>query len=824
MKFHLRRAKIIVYSLLFLLLFVHLGAAAQIDVTKPISGKQLSGMSLTDLWLLRNEIFARHGRPFKTYELHAYFVRKGFEPDRNYSDSRLSRIELNNVQLIQEREKELLKKNFVTGEKGGKVLNPGNIINRFQYWNFSADQQKLLAENGFFINPDKKYDQLFHVYENNDYLGIPSFITTDSILQVYSILFDLTLRHIEEEILADKLQDLTNAMVEQASELHAKAQGNLVKEAARNTVAYFEVPSILLTNEEDALDADTSRLVRKELALIEQHHGPAPPPILAMNNPRYSSRALWVDYSQFQPRGHYTRSETLKNYFKASLWLGLYPLHASEGFDVELVQALLVTKLLYSGKSEGTPLIDLWTDIYEPTAFYVGLSDDLAPEDLKRVMDEVYGSNAGVEALNSPEKLKIVRRKLADIFKNKTRIKTVFNDMPQGPHFMLMGQRYIPDSEIMQRLIRTTGKMRPFPKGLDVMAVLESRLAGDMMLTRYKADWAEGFPGYPQELEKLKKEFSALTQADWRKNLYYSWLWALKALIASGTKENNAPFFMKGRGWETKSLITSLASWAELRHHTILYAKQSFGGAECGGGGEEKWKWLPDPPMGYVEPKLEFYHRMQDIITLSTDGLRKRGMLDSTLQSLFSRFSEIVSFLENISKKELSGEARTVQEYEQIRRFGSLLDNLTLDIFRSQTGVHVSSWHEMNGPDMRVPVIADVHTASINGNTNVLEEGVGPAREIYVVVEIDGKLKLTRGAVFSYYEFIWPASDRLTDEKWQSMLDKKAQPAAPDWTKDVETKDPPPGFMPVYVPSPEEKEASEAGKRGWQAIYYDTGC
>ncbi len=819
----MKSVKRIILSVLFLLFFSHAGTAAQIDVTKPISRTQLSSLSLTELWLLRNEIFARHGKPFKTYELHAYFTGKGFKPDRNYSDSRLSRVELDNVRVLQEKENELLKKNFVSGEKGKTVLNPGNIVNHFQYWSFSANQQKLLAENGFFVNPDRKYDQLFHVYENNDYLGLPSFITTDSVLQVYSILFDLTLRHIEEEILADKLQDLTNAMVEQASEIHAKAQGALVKKAAKNTVAYFEVPSYLLSGEEDELDADTSRLVKEELALIAQHGGPAPPPILAGHNPQYQDRRYWVDYSQFLPRGHYTRSETLKNYFKASLWFGLYPLHASEGFDAELVQALLVTRLLYSGKSEGTPLIDLWMDIYEPTAFYVGLSDDLAPEDLKRVMDEVYGKDAGVEALNDPEKLKTMRKKLADIFKSKTRVKTVFNDVPQGPQFMLMGQRYIPDSEIMQRLISTTGKMRPFPKGLDVMAVLGSGPARDMMLTRYKADWAEGFPGYPKELEKLRTEFGSITQADWRKNLYYSWLWALKALVASNAKENNAPFFMKSQGWETKSLVTSLASWAELRHHTILYAKQSFSGAECGGGGEGEWVWFPDPPMGYVEPKLEFYLRMKEIIDISRSGLQKRGMLDYKLQSLFNRFSEIVSFLENITRKELGNEARTVQEYEQIRRFGSLLDNLTLDIFRSQTGVDVRSWHEMSGPDVRVPVIADVHTASINGNTRVLEEGVGPAREIYVAVEIDGKLKLTRGAVFSYYEFTWPASDRLTDEKWQGMLDKKSQPAPPDWTKDIETKDPPRALTPVYVPGREE-DSGDGSKRGWQMIYYDTGC
>lgn len=811
-----------VWCILVLLLFAQQGSAAGVDVTKKIGGKQLSGLSLQELWLLRNEIYARHGRPFKTYELDAYFKARGFKPDRGYSDSRLTRVERDNVLLILMKEKELLKENMLRGPGGKEVLNPSNIVNSFQYWRFSDDQRDLLSRNGFFINPGRNYDQLFHVYESNDYLGIPSFITTDSVLQVYSLLFDLTLRRIEETVLAGRLQDLAEALAEQAALMEAKARGALVKEAAANAAAYFAVPSRLLKGDDVGRGKDVSPLVRKELALIKGHEGPAPPPILARTNRRYGDRRYWVDYSQFLPRGHYTRTEQLQRYFKAALWFGLYPINLSRGFDAEVVQALLVTRLLYSGSSKGRPLIDLWKDIYEPTAFYVGLSDDLAPEDLKRVMDEVYGSGAGLEALNDVKKLETVRRKLEPVFQARTRVKTVFNDVQQGPRFMLMGQRYIPDSEIMQRLIRTTGKMRPFPKGLDVMAVLGSARARDMMLTRYKTDWANGFPDYPRELEKLGEEFGALTQADWRKNLYYSWLWALKALVASGAPEKGAPFFQRSAGWELKSLVTSLASWAELRHHTILYAKQSFGGAECGGGEEGDWIWVPDPPRGYVEPNLEFYRRLKEIIALSSSGLGQRGMIDSSLRHLFSRFSESVSFLENISRKELNNEARTVEEYEQIRRFGSLLDNLTLDIFRSQTGVYVNSWSQMNGPDVKVPVIADVHTASIGGKTTVLEEGVGPAREIYVAVEINGRLKLTRGAVFSYYEFTWPASDRLTDEKWQAMLDKKSQPPPPDWTRDIETRAMPTRLRPAYVPNPEEESGS--GGRGWQKIYYDTGC
>jgi hypothetical protein len=81
--------------------------------------------------------------------------------------------------------------------------------------------------------------------------------------------------------------------------------------------------------------------------------------------------------------------------------------------------------------------------------------------------------------------------------------------------------------------------------------------------------------------------------------------------------------------------------------------------------------------------------------------------------------------------------------------------------------------------DEDMAVVADVHT----GASGVLEEGTGRAGAIYVVVPIGGKLYLTRGATYTQYEFVQPASDRLTDEQWKQMLEDKKEPALAAWTK-----------------------------------------
>jgi hypothetical protein len=108
-------------------------------------------------------------------------------------------------------------------------------------------------------------------------------------------------------------------------------------------------------------------------------------------------------------------------------------------------------------------------------------------------------------------------------------------------------------------------------------------------------------------------------------------------------------------------------------------------------------------------------------------------------------------------------------------------------------------------------VIADVATApDIDGDgipsPVVLEVGVGRVDEIYVVVPViedDGGvyLQVAKGGVFSYYEFNWPANDRLTDEAWRTMLDAGEAPPRPPWTA---------GFL-----------TEETEQAAWQQVIYD---
>jgi YARHG domain-containing protein len=74
----------------------------------PITEQMLRSVSIANLRLLRNEVYARHGRPFQTPWLAEYFKQQPwYTPRTSFSDAELSPTERANIALITKREEEL---------------------------------------------------------------------------------------------------------------------------------------------------------------------------------------------------------------------------------------------------------------------------------------------------------------------------------------------------------------------------------------------------------------------------------------------------------------------------------------------------------------------------------------------------------------------------------------------------------------------------------------------------------------------------------------------------------------------------------------------
>lgn len=88
----------------------------------PLTDTMLANVNLSDLRLIRNEIYARHGRVFRTQWLASYFSYKPwYAPRKDYTDAELSPIEKANIALIVRREQELHE------ALGTKLLTRGDV-------------------------------------------------------------------------------------------------------------------------------------------------------------------------------------------------------------------------------------------------------------------------------------------------------------------------------------------------------------------------------------------------------------------------------------------------------------------------------------------------------------------------------------------------------------------------------------------------------------------------------------------------------------------------------------------------------------------------
>jgi hypothetical protein len=225
---------------------------------------------------------------------------------------------------------------------------------------------------------------------------------------------------------------------------------------------------------------------------------------------------------------------------------------------------------------------------------------------------------------------------------------------------------------------------------------------------------------------------------------------------------------MQSPAWIDKELQTVLGSWTELRHDTILYAKQSY--TMVGKG------MPPEPKLtyGYVEPYPEVYARLEEMMKDLSNNLIALDLAIEGIPEKIKEFEGLLDKLKIISEKEISNTPLDNEEYELIWNIGTKLVSLKefpLEILEKIT----------SDTDEKMEIVADVHTDVNTGQ--VLEEGVGSPFNIYVIIDSARGVRICRGAVFSYYEFKHSMEDRLTDEKWQEMGENKERPNQPDWIK-----------------------------------------
>jgi hypothetical protein len=352
--------------------------------------------------------------------------------------------------------------------------------------------------------------------------------------------------------------------------------------------------------------------------------------------------------------------------------------------------------------------------------------------------------------------------------------------------FRFMGQRYIPDSYMLGQLVspgagsipkRIPGRftvvyiaderiqpdlaysIRGFPRGLDVFSVLGSLRAERII----HADSDDEYPKYGEQLQKLRQEFGKLSPRDWNRNLYWSWLYSLKTLTEARGQGYQA--YQKGDAWLDRQLNTALASWAALRHDTILYAKQSYTPHFVGTTAAQPMPAPPPPPKGLVEPLPNFYARILSTAKMAYSGLKELGVLNGNSEDRLSSLIQTLERLYQICKNQTANQPLAPEDNQFLGNFPSALKSAIGDV---------------DDRGLKTTIISDVHT-DLN-TEQCLEEASGYVDYLVVAYQrAEGDVILLVGPVLSYYEFKHPMKDRLTDEKWRELLAGGKAPERPGW-------------------------------------------
>jgi len=632
------------------------------------------------------------------------------------------------------------------------AIKSSEVKNLWQF-QFSEKELKALENYGFFVK-EASYKTFSEFFDES---RGPIFISFDTFLHSYHVIFDMVLRFDEIEYFVKDLDELVTTLLRNSISQYSSASSAL-KDAVKRNIAFFYIgekllnPQYKLLISDAALKMEIENIAQKEINLIEAHQGITKSPLFLYEE----------DYSQYVPRGHYTRNETFKRYFKAMMWFGRmrFLLKPPENINLGRTQtqsAILETVML----ANDTHLISLYDRIYEPTVFFVGRSDDINFFNYILLIKEVYGETVNLNDLMDTAKLdSFIDRAIKEI--PDPGISTTGEVIVlKEKGFRFMGQRFTPDAYILQNLVFPKADYRMLPKAMDTLCVFGSQEAENILFNVFNEK--ENI-SYVNQVNKLKQEFSESAEKDWLQNLYWGWLSLIKT-YAYGERKEGYPTFMRSNNWARKELMTSLASYTELKHDTILYAKQSY-----------TLKTAIPSDIGYVEPNVEGYNRLLTILDMTQKGLSERGLLPLEINEKIELLKRLTKGALEISVKELENKPLTSEDEIYFGTFKTSIDSLFS--FSEEMTAKL-----MGNADKRIALVADIHTDP-NGGV-VLEEGVGDLFTIYVIAPYKGVLNVFEGPVLSYYEFTQKMANRLTDETWQNTIDKGNTPAIPVWVKSI---------------------------------------
>ncbi len=626
-----------------------------------------------------------------------------------------------------------------------------------------------VRKQGVAVSPSMRFPNYFQALDQIHSADLPLLFTTDAVLHTLYLSYDNILMELEETLFEPWLEKILVEAEAYAGRNYAEDEyGSDVREML-GTALYLLNPArgdILKTDAIATHLSDISALLFTKANLF--------------------GRDTSIDFSQFKPRGHYTRTPALGRYFQAMMWLS----RADLAFDL---RAQPVDATGAPAKPEFTRMkkgaLTLWDCLVNSGSYPAWLEMDHYLEYMVGMSDglNAKGMGAVAQALGVtrvPEFLKAFPESRFDSVVaaghfGAQAILSQGKDYPPGgadnlglsPIFSFLPQRFILDAFTFSQAVfpLTEASM---PSALQVAFVL-----GDNASLKSMTDLGgtAGGSKLPAVLGAQRTLYDGISAEGWSANLYTGWLDFLRKLNGAEGNAKVSPVF-RSPAWRAKMRNTQLASWAQLRHNTILYAKQSYtGGLGC------------SFPKAYVEPYPEFFAAVSAYARTGEALFKDKrpqvaayfaglGTISGQLQSAAARSAQGLGPTDDqaawlktaITSKSMPAGCTSVKVYD-----GWYLD-LIYKVNRNALE---------NSTDF---TIADVHTKPETddlGPMQVLHEATGDVNLAAVAVEIDSCVTVFVGPVASFYEVDKPGTlDRITDEEWTKTVQMPSPaPVRPPW-------------------------------------------
>jgi hypothetical protein len=454
-----------------------------------------------------------------------------------------------------------------------------------------------------------------------------------------------------------------------------------------------------------------------------------------------------------------------------------------------------------------------WQQVDRALLQLVGKADSLNFSQLGVVLEDAGIADA---AKVTPEALAQLRTRILQSKIGEQHIRGEwFRVNPTDPRpfvlprsFTFMGQRFILDSWALSKIVYddilwtafnpnlgrdvTTKIQRRIPSSADVgFAVFGNDHLVPTLTQRMKnpagREFRDNLP-YQHNLTAVRNIIDRLPAETWTESLYADWLGCLREL-SQPTTDASYPEAMRTSSWALKATMTQTASWTQLRHDTILYAKPSYtSGEAC------------EYPAGFVEPVPHFWKHYEAMIERTRAGVAKLTFPDSQYkdQGKFAKeqhlrhldlFSKAAKMLLAISEKELAQKELTKEETKFLKEIvvrGGGSGMPPISGWYPNLFTHRSTIKSQDDAHKWVALVTDVHTdppaVTVPDPGCVIHQAVGNVDFLVIAVDNGKDRMVYAGPVFSHYEFEAPNAVRRTNGEWYDMLRSGKQPPRPEWT------------------------------------------